>query len=45
MCSSDLLGHRPTRVSKFGTGMATMHPELPSNKWNRVINNYFKDAL
>lgn len=39
------LGHRPTRVSKFGTGMATMHPELPSNKWNRVINNYFKDAL
>ena len=39
------LGHRPTRVSKFGTGMATMHPELPSNKWNRVINNYFKDTL
>lgn len=37
------LGHRPTCVSKFGTGMAVMHPQLPHNKWNRTINTYFLD--
>lgn len=37
-------GHRPTRVSKFGTGMAAMHPELPANKWHRNLTNYFDAA-
>ncbi|OHO61535.1 polyphosphate polymerase domain-containing protein [Corynebacterium sp. HMSC036D02] len=36
-------GHRPTRVSKFGTGLAALYPELPSNKWHRLLNTYFKE--
>jgi hypothetical protein len=31
-------GHRPIRVSKFGTGLAALFPELPSNKWHRALN-------
>jgi len=31
------LGHRPTRVSKFCTGLAALHSELPSNKWTRAL--------
>ncbi|MFN8519569.1 MAG: polyphosphate polymerase domain-containing protein [Chloroflexota bacterium] len=31
------LGHRPIRVSKFGTGLAALFPELPSNKWHRAL--------
>ncbi|HIW91734.1 MAG TPA: polyphosphate polymerase domain-containing protein [Candidatus Corynebacterium avicola] len=34
-------GHRPTKISKFGTGMAALHPELPHNRWTRVLNTYF----
>lgn len=34
-------GHRPARISKFGTGMAALHPELPHNRWNRVLTTYF----
>jgi len=30
-------GHRPARVSKFGTGMAVLDPRLPANKWSRTI--------
>lgn len=36
------MGHRPVHVSKFGTGLAAMHHELPANKWRRIINNYFE---
>ncbi len=32
------LGHRPIKVSKFGTGLAALFPELPSNKWHRALN-------
>ncbi|MFC5337014.1 polyphosphate polymerase domain-containing protein [Leucobacter denitrificans] len=35
------LGHRPSGISKFGTGTAALHPELPSNKWARVLRGPF----
>lgn len=34
-------GLRPQKVSKFGTALAALHPELPSNKWHRVIAQHF----
>lgn len=34
-------GHRPSTVSKYGTGMAALHPELPANKWARVLRRHF----
>ena len=30
-------GHRPSRISKYATGMAALHPELPANKWHRIL--------
>nr|WP_300336975.1 polyphosphate polymerase domain-containing protein [Actinomyces sp.] len=30
-------GYRPTTISKYATGMAALHPQLPSNKWSRVL--------
>lgn len=33
--------YRPTKVSKFGTGLAALSPGLPANKWNRVLRRYF----
>lgn len=35
-------GYRPAKISKFGTGMAALHPELPHNRWNRVLTQYFQ---
>lgn len=32
-------GHRPVSVSKFATGLSALHPELPTNKWHRVLNS------
>jgi hypothetical protein len=38
-------GHRPATISKFGTGLAALRPDLPSNKWARVLRRHFaKDA-
>ncbi|MFT4306498.1 MAG: polyphosphate polymerase domain-containing protein [Microbacterium sp.] len=37
-------GHRPTILSKYGTGLASIRPELPRNKWHRVLNRYFAAA-
>lgn len=34
-------GHRPSTVSKYGTGMAALHPGLPANKWARVLRRHF----
>ncbi|GAA1547826.1 polyphosphate polymerase domain-containing protein [Nocardioides humi] len=31
-------GHRPTRISKYGVGMAALHPDLPRLKWHRVLD-------
>lgn len=33
-------GHRPITVSKYGTGMAALHPELPANRWHRVVRRW-----
>jgi len=38
-------GHRPANISKYGTGMAAMHPELPSNKWRRVLDKQLLPAI
>lgn len=32
---------RPQKVSKFCVGAAALHPELPSNKWHRVLVDFF----
>ncbi|KQO97729.1 polyphosphate polymerase domain-containing protein [Leifsonia sp. Leaf264] len=37
-------GHRPATVSKFGTGLAALRPDLPSNKWTRVLRRHFDQA-
>ncbi|MDZ8274904.1 polyphosphate polymerase domain-containing protein [Microbacterium aquimaris] len=37
-------GHRPARISKYGTGMAALHPDLPSNPWHRVLTRHFAHA-
>ena len=34
-------GIRPERLSKYGVGLAVLHPHLPSNKWHRTITRYF----
>lgn len=31
------LGHRPHRLSKYAVGMAALHPELPHNRWHRLL--------
>lgn len=36
-------GHRPVGISKFATGLAALRPDLPSNKWSRVLRNNFGD--
>lgn len=30
-------GHRPARISKFGTGLALLDPTLPANRWHRHL--------
>lgn len=30
-------GHRPSRISKFGTGMAVLNPALPDHRWHRLL--------
>ncbi len=37
--------HRPTRISKYATGMALLHPELPANKWHRLMHRDLAPAL
>ena len=38
-------GHRPTRISKYATGMALLHPELPANKWYRTLTHELADLF
>ena len=38
------LGARPQKISKYCTGLAAIHPELPANKWNRVLTRHFAGA-
>lgn len=34
-------GIRPRKISKYAIGMALKYPDLPRNKWARIINRYF----
>lgn len=34
--------HRPCSISKFGTGLAALRPELPAHRWHRVMNRHLK---
>lgn len=34
-------GVRPLKLSKFCTGLAALHPELPANKWHRTLQQHF----
>lgn len=38
------LGHRPASVSKYATGLAALQPELPRNRWARLLNGPFASA-
>lgn len=33
-------GHRPVRISKYGVGMAALHPDLPRLKWHRTLHQH-----
>jgi hypothetical protein len=33
-------GHRPVRMSKYGLGMAALHPDLPPLKWYRALHRH-----
>ncbi len=33
---------RPTKISKFCTGLAAVRPELAGNKWHRVLDRYWQ---
>lgn len=37
-------GVRPAVVSKYGIGIAAAHPELPANKWHRVVTRHLEPA-
>lgn len=39
------LGHRPVRISKYGTGLALLTPDLPGNRWHRVASRHLADHL
>jgi hypothetical protein len=34
-------GIRPTRISKYATGMAALEPALPHNRWSRTLRRHF----
>ncbi|MGW0706643.1 polyphosphate polymerase domain-containing protein [Streptomyces sp. NPDC002643] len=38
------LGHRPCPVSKYGTGLAALRPDLPANRWLPVLRRHFPTA-
>lgn len=39
------LGHRPARISKYGTGLALLTPELQRNRWHRVTSRHLADQI
>ena len=38
-------GYRPSRISKYATGVAALDPRLPRNRWTRVLRGPFADAV
>jgi hypothetical protein len=39
------LGVRPVSVSKYGLGIAALHPEVPSNPWHAILKRYFDQPV
>jgi hypothetical protein len=39
------LGHRPCPVSKYGTGLAVLRPELPANRWQPILRRLFPASV
>ncbi|MFI2431436.1 VTC domain-containing protein [Streptomyces sp. NPDC018693] len=39
------LKHRPCAVSKYGTGLAALRPELPAHRWLPVLRRHFPYVL
>jgi hypothetical protein len=35
-------GFRPESLSKYGVGVASLHPALPRNKWHRPLHRYVR---
>ena len=35
-------GHRPLKISKYATGLAALHPDLPANRWAPVLRAHFR---
>ncbi|WP_278102235.1 polyphosphate polymerase domain-containing protein [Microbacterium proteolyticum] len=38
-------GHRPARISKYATGLAALHQDLPRNRWARVLAGPLASAV
>lgn len=38
-------GHRPSRISKYATGLAALHRDLPRNRWARVLAGPLASAV
>ena len=38
-------GHRPAAISKYATGLAACTPDIPRNKWARVLRGPFAHAV
>jgi hypothetical protein len=38
-------GHRPTRISKFATGLTALHPELPTRRWRSTLHRHFTNSI
>jgi hypothetical protein len=36
------LGHRPTTISKYCTGLALLEPDLPANRWHRILTRHLR---
>jgi hypothetical protein len=34
-------GHRPVSISKYGTGLAALRPDLPATPWRRTLRRHF----
>ncbi|SDR71472.1 VTC domain-containing protein [Friedmanniella luteola] len=39
------LGRRPSAISKYGTGLAALRPDLPANRWQSVLRRHLVPTL
>jgi hypothetical protein len=38
-------GHRPVAISKYATGLAALHADLPAAPWKRVLRQHFRGEM